>query len=49
MVYSTQNLWGFGLFPRPVFLGVEIRRFGNWICFKHQLKWGEDAYSFGSF
>jgi hypothetical protein len=35
MAYSTQNYWGFG---RPVFLGVETRRFGNWICFRPQVK-----------
>jgi hypothetical protein len=29
----TQNYRVFGLFYRPVFLGVETRRFGNWICF----------------
>jgi hypothetical protein len=38
MVYSTQNFWGFGLFHRPVFLGVETRRFGKWICFHPQEK-----------
>jgi hypothetical protein len=25
-------------FHRPVFLWVEGRRFGNWICFRHQVK-----------
>jgi hypothetical protein len=25
-------------FHRPVFLGVETRRFGNWICFHPQVK-----------
>jgi hypothetical protein len=27
-------------FQRPVFLGVETRRFGNWICFRPQVKGG---------
>jgi hypothetical protein len=30
-------------FHRPVFLGVETRRFGNWICFRPQVKGEEDA------
>jgi hypothetical protein len=39
MVSSTQNYWVFGLFPHHhVFLGVETRRFGNWICFRPQVK-----------
>jgi hypothetical protein len=34
-------------FHRPVFLGAETRRFGNWICFRPQVKGGEDTYSVG--
>jgi hypothetical protein len=36
-------------FHRPVFLGVEIRRFGNWICFRPQVKGGrgEDTNAVG--
>jgi hypothetical protein len=30
------------LFHRPVFYGMETRRFGNWICFRPQLR-GEDT------
>jgi hypothetical protein len=35
-------------FHRAVFLGVETRRFGNWICFGPQVKGREDTYSVGS-
>jgi hypothetical protein len=28
-------------FHRPVFLEVETRRFGKWICFRPQVKMGE--------
>jgi hypothetical protein len=38
MVYSTYNYWVLEFFHRPVFLGVETRRFGNWICFRPQVK-----------
>jgi hypothetical protein len=31
-------------FYRPVFLGVEKRCFGNWICFLPQVKGGVDTY-----
>jgi hypothetical protein len=31
-----------------VFLRVETRRFGNWICFRPQVKGGEDTYSVGT-
>jgi hypothetical protein len=27
-----------------VFLGVETRHFGHWICFRPQVKGGEDTY-----
>jgi hypothetical protein len=30
---------------RSVFWGVEIRRFGNWVRFRPQLKWGEKTYT----
>jgi hypothetical protein len=39
MVYNTQNYWGFGLFHWLVF--NRTRRFGNWICFRPQVKVGE--------
>jgi hypothetical protein len=35
----------FYFFHRPVILGVETRRFGNWIC--PQVKRGEDIYLVG--
>jgi hypothetical protein len=41
MVYGTQ------FFHRPVFCGVETQRFGNWICFRPQVKGVEDTYSVG--
>jgi hypothetical protein len=31
----------------PLFLEVEIRGFENWICFRPQVKGGEDSYSVG--
>jgi hypothetical protein len=34
-------------FHRPVFLGVETQCFGNWICFRPQVRGGEDTYSVG--
>jgi hypothetical protein len=34
-------------FHHSVFYGVETRRFGNWICFRPQVKGGEDTYSAG--
>jgi hypothetical protein len=47
MVYSTLSYWVFGLFPSSGALyGVETRCFGNWICFRPQVKGGEN--SFGS-
>jgi hypothetical protein len=39
----------FGLFPSPGFLEIETRRFGNWICFRREVKGGEDIYSVGPF
>jgi hypothetical protein len=30
----------FYFFHRPVFLGIETRHFGNWICFHSQVKEG---------
>jgi hypothetical protein len=39
MVHNTQNYWVFGLFPSSDVLGT--RRFGNWICFRPQVKVGE--------
>jgi hypothetical protein len=41
---SSQNYWVFGLFHRPVFLGIETRRFGTLICFRYQVKGGENTY-----
>jgi hypothetical protein len=37
----------FYFFHRPVFSRVKTRRFGNWICFRLQVKRGEDPYSVG--
>jgi hypothetical protein len=40
MVYVVQNSQNFsGIFHRPVF--QKTRRFGNWICFRPQMKAGE--------
>jgi hypothetical protein len=47
IVYRITGFFNF--FHRPVFLGVETRRFGNSICFLPQVKWGEDTYSVGPF
>jgi hypothetical protein len=45
---TITNITGFlDFFHRPVFLGVETRRFENWICFCPQVKGGEDTYSVG--
>jgi hypothetical protein len=30
--------WFLGFLHRPVFWGVETRRFGNWICFRPKVK-----------
>jgi hypothetical protein len=43
--YSAYRISGFlDFFQRPMFWGVETRRFGNWICFLPQGKGGEDTY-----
>jgi hypothetical protein len=47
MAYSTQNYWGFGLSHLLVFLGVETRRFENWICFRPQVRTVEKPTQFG--
>jgi hypothetical protein len=40
MVYVVQNSQNLsGLFQRPVF--QKTQRFGNWICFRPQVKMGE--------
>jgi hypothetical protein len=44
---TSYRVTGFSdFFHRPVFLGLETRRFGNWICFRHQVKegGGEDTW-----
>jgi hypothetical protein len=41
-VYCTQNYW-----VLTGVLGVETR-FGNWICFRPQVKAGEGTYSIGA-
>jgi hypothetical protein len=47
-VYNTQNYWVFGLFPSSGILeNRKHGRFGNWICFRPQVKGGEDTYSVG--
>jgi hypothetical protein len=45
MVHSIQNNCVFNFFHRPVFLGVEIRCFGNWICFGPLVKGGRGKTS----
>jgi hypothetical protein len=46
MVYSTQNQWVLDFIYSPVFLKVKKKRsFGNWICFRPQVKGGENTYS----
>jgi hypothetical protein len=43
MVYNTQNYWVFGLFPSSGILGTrKTQRFGNWICFRPQVR-GEET------
>jgi hypothetical protein len=39
-IVRAQNYWAFGLFRRLVFLEVETRHFGNWFCFRPQVKGG---------
>jgi hypothetical protein len=36
------------LLHRPVFWGVETRRFRNWICFRPKVKGGEGTYTVGT-
>jgi hypothetical protein len=39
MVYDFQDYWVFGRSPSSGILKNRItRRFGNWICFHHQVK-----------
>jgi hypothetical protein len=45
LLHRITGLSGFS--HRPVFLGVESRRFGKWICFHPQVKRGQDIYSVG--
>jgi hypothetical protein len=44
MVYKTQNYWVWGLFPSSGILEIENTTFGNWICFRLQVKGGEVTY-----
>jgi hypothetical protein len=45
---GSSELLGFlDFFHCLMFLWVETRRFGNWICFRPQVKGGEDTYSAG--
>jgi hypothetical protein len=37
MVYNTQNYWSSGLCPKTDINKTRTRRFGNWICFRHQV------------
>jgi hypothetical protein len=39
MVYNTHNYWGFKLCPSSGILETR-KRFGNWICFRPQVRWG---------
>jgi hypothetical protein len=38
MVYNIQNYWVFGRFPSSGILEDRKRRFGNWICFRPQVR-----------
>jgi hypothetical protein len=38
MVYNSQNYWGFGLCPSSGILEIIKQYFGNWICFRPQVK-----------
>jgi hypothetical protein len=38
MVYSTQNYWVLGLCPSSGILETRKQRFGNWICFRPEVK-----------
>jgi hypothetical protein len=38
MLYNTQSYWGFGLYPSSGVLKTRKQRFGNWFCFRPQLK-----------
>jgi hypothetical protein len=38
MVYNTQNYWVFGLCPSSGIPEKRKQRFGNWICFRPQVK-----------
>jgi hypothetical protein len=38
MVYNTHNYLGFGLLPSSGILDARKQRFGNWICFRPQVK-----------
>jgi hypothetical protein len=44
---SAQNYWGFGLFPSSGILETRKQGFGDWLCFRPQVR-GEDTYSVGS-
>jgi hypothetical protein len=46
MVYNTQRYWVFGLCPSSGFKLLKSQRFGNWICFRPQVR--EGTYSVGS-
>jgi hypothetical protein len=39
MVYITWNYWVFG--PGPSSGILKTQRFGNWICFRPQVGWGD--------
>jgi hypothetical protein len=34
----TQNYWGFGLYSLSNILETRKQRFGNWICFRPQVR-----------
>jgi hypothetical protein len=38
MVYNTQNYWVFGLCSSSGILENRKQRFGNWICFRPQVR-----------
>jgi hypothetical protein len=43
MVCNTQNDWVFGLCPSSGILKIRKQRFGNWICFRPQVRWATPA------
>jgi hypothetical protein len=43
MVYDIQDYWVLGLCPSSGILKNRTQRFGNWICFRPQVR-GQETY-----